>query len=370
MIKLNVLYNLLLIIFIQITITISIDSFTYIVIPDSQYLTAYFPSLFDNQINWACMCKDKLNIKVISHVGDIVDHFNETSEWDVAKKVWSHIDNNNIINGLAVGNHDRYIHNDYTFFQRYFAYKNNKSRFTYLGGVYNHQYQNNYQLFDLYGSSFITIHLEYMPNSTVTAWADTILKLYSERIAIIISHDIITDCHGYLSIPYNLEVLIINNCNVVLTLSGHFFYCGGENNEQITNICNNTVNLLTQDYQARTKGGDTWLRMLTFNKIQQEESVSIGDNWKICVFTYNPMLDVYELDNNSYFSFNINGEIEDGCVIQNVCSISDIQSGIVMLTQINFMIFLLALMLILIKTNHGKIKRLKNKLKKALIIKI
>src|SRR5262252_8938181 len=57
--------------------------FTVVVLPDTQYYAAAYPSLFDAQASWIVANKQALNIAFVVHEGDIVDA-DVVGQWQVA----------------------------------------------------------------------------------------------------------------------------------------------------------------------------------------------------------------------------------------------------------------------------------------------
>ena len=69
--------------------------------------------------------------------------------------------------------------------------------------------------------------------------------------------------------------LVFDNCNIDFVLNGHYH---GEARRVDNNTCGEPVHQILADYQGRIKGGDGWLRMMTFKPAQNQ----------IDVVTYSP----------------------------------------------------------------------------------
>jgi hypothetical protein len=52
----------------------SLENFTIIVLPDTQYYSENYPWIFDNQTRWIIENIEKLNIVFVSHEGDLVQN--------------------------------------------------------------------------------------------------------------------------------------------------------------------------------------------------------------------------------------------------------------------------------------------------------
>lgn len=286
--------------------TETVPSFTIIGLPDTQHYTDGVGSsdIFMAQTEWIVDNIGKYNIVFVSHQGDCVengDNNGDDSEWQIVDSAISVIEDSittemlyGMPYGLAVGNHDQSPFGDANgttiFYNQFFGVDRFIGR-DYYGGHYGTNNDNHFQLFSAEGLDFIIINLEYdpTPNPEVLAWADSLLKTYSKRRAIINSHQIITP-----GIPGNFsyqgQVMydsLKSNTNLFLMLCGHH---SGEG--QRTDVFNgNTVYSLVADYQSRTNGGNGWMRIMEFFPQTNEISVK----------TYSPYLDEWETDIDSEY---------------------------------------------------------------------
>jgi hypothetical protein len=141
---------------------------------------------------------------------------------------------------------------------------------------------------------FIVINLEYSPtqDAAVLAWADNLLQANSNRRAIIGSHYLIDADSAWGtqgSVIYNMAK---THSNVFLMLCGH----QTEEARRTDVYQNNVITTLLSDYQARTNGGNGWMRIMHFSPAANTISVQ----------TYSPSLNQYETDANSQFTINYN----------------------------------------------------------------
>jgi len=281
--------------------------FTLIGLPDTQYYTSGKnggdPAIFNSQIQWILANKDAMNIVYVAQMGDCVENGDLVeSEWQIADAIMRKLENLRVTNfpdgipyGLAVGNHDQSPEGDAdgttALFNKYFG----ASRFwgrSYYGHHYGSNNDNHFDLFSVSGLDFIVVYLEYdlTPDTTVLAWADSILQIYHTRRAIIVSHYIIeTGNAGYPGVQGKaIYAAFKDNPNVFLFLCGHI---GGEG--QRSDIFEGrTIHTLLANYQHRPNGGGGWLRILEFSPANNE----------IRVKTYSPWLDQWETDSNSQFT--------------------------------------------------------------------
>lgn len=311
--------------------------FTLGVLPDTQYYSAYWPILFEEQVQWLCSCASKLPLDFIFHVGDIVQHGEKNKEWKVAKFALSCLQDKNIPFGWSVGNHDNINHKnndeDYSIMNQEFAsiIENKKQTSDIYFFNETHGYENNYEL---YGNDLIIFHLAFNFHTDVTLWTIKNLNEYPTRKGIIVTHWALSDCSD--GINKHVKDIIRNTANVVIVLSGHKFHCGGENMFTHKNQHGIDIPVVTQDYQARDHGGNTWLRIIQF----------IDDSFEnICFYTYNPRELQTEVDANSFFHFSnqtYTGTARVTCTldIKAKCNYSYSQGGVVLIQLFSYMFYI------------------------------
>ena len=270
------------------------SDFALVVLPDAQNYTGEALGghnyTFKAQTKWIADSSVTRNIRYVSQVGDISnDGDNNITEWYRIDTVMSQLESPGIPYGIAIGNHDQLGGTAY--YNQFFG----ESRFNgrpYYGGHFGSTNNNNFQLFTAGGLNFITINLEYNRSASALHWADSLLKAYGGRRAIVVSHDIIGA--GYPA-SFSVEGQVTydslkDNPNVFLMLCGH---TGGEGRRDDT-YSGNTVHTLLADYQSRSNGGDGWMRILQFSPA----------NNVIHVKTYSPTLNQYENDGDSQFDLS------------------------------------------------------------------
>ena len=285
--------------------------FSIIVLPDTQFysgnLNGGTAQMFLTQTQWIVNSRASRNIVFVTHVGDIVQNGDDSGnqvEWNNANAALSLLEDplatqlpSGIPYGLTVGNHDQTpigsATGTTTFFNQYFGAAHFAGR-SYYGGHFGTNNDNNYELFSASGLNFIIIHLEYddNANSAVLSWANQLLQTYSNRRAIVVTHNMVnTGSNASLSGQGQaIYDALKGNANLFLLLGGHV---SGEGIRQDTYL-GHTVWSLLSDYQSRTHGGDGWLRIMEFSPA----------NNLARVYTYSPTLARFETDTDSQFSFS------------------------------------------------------------------
>lgn len=155
---------------------------TVIVLPDTQYYAAAYPDVFALQTSWIVQQKSLLNIAAVLHVGDIVDS-DTKAQWGVASSALRVLDGL-VPYVLVPGNHDT-DGNRKTMMNDYFG----PATMPWITGTMTTgQIENNYALIDIGPQKWLVLGLEFGPRDAVLTWANTVLKAYPDRPAIIVTH--------------------------------------------------------------------------------------------------------------------------------------------------------------------------------------
>ena len=270
----------------------STENFTIVVLPDTQYYSDNYPWIFDNQTQWIIENKESMNIVFVTHLGDLVDHWESIEEWNNANTSMSKLDGN-LPFGVLPGNHDgAETGGNLINYNNYFCFNRFKNE-SWYGGAYQNINTNNYQLFSAGGDDYLIFHIQFDPSDDVLFWASNVIDKYPSRRVIVSTHDYV---HGYYyysnsrsEIGKNMWKKLVkpHADQIFLVLSGHY-----ENEVRITSLEDGYfVHQLLSDYQDRPNGGNGWLRIIEFSSINNEISIR----------TYSPYLDRYETDSNSQF---------------------------------------------------------------------
>ncbi|MBM3880870.1 MAG: DNRLRE domain-containing protein [Verrucomicrobia bacterium] len=267
--------------------------FTVAVLPDTQkyVLDANYPlDLFTKQTTWIKDHRAERNIVFVTHEGDIVDVASSTVQWERANASLSILEWH-VPYGLLPGNHDQPTGN----YNAWFPSTRYQDQ-PWYGGHYGSDNDNNFQLFSAGGMDFLVLHLEYLPESAVVAWADSVLKTYPNRRAIVTTHSYLDsagarrDPVSGRSMEYLWTDLVVPNPNVFLVLCGHVH----TELRRVDSVGGRQVHQLLADYQDYPNGGDGWLRLLRFVPIED----------KIQVQTFSPYLNQYQADPESNFELD------------------------------------------------------------------
>lgn len=265
------------------------DDFTVVVLPDTQFYSESYPTIFTGQTQWISSNKIGMNIVFVTQEGDLVNANSQIYEWQNAASSMSVLDGANVPYGVLPGNHDMTSGGDTTNYNTYFGY----SRFSgqsWYGGAYQSINTNSYELFTGGLDDYLIFHFQYMPSKQVLAWANATLASYPGRRVIVTTHDYLTVAGTRDAVGNGIWSSFVkpHADQIFLVLCGHNH---GES-ERVDLVNGHAVYQLLADYQDRSDGGDGWLRLFEFQP----------SNGEVVVDTYSPYLSQYETDADSSFT--------------------------------------------------------------------
>ena len=270
------------------------DSFTVVVLPDTQGYTMQYPEGFVAQTQWIVDQQAKRNIVCALHLGDITNN-NTRDQWENAVKAL-HILDKRVPYFLTLGNHD-YSENGSaqdrtTLFHEYFPFSK-YSALPNFGGSYDKEpdrFDNSYHILSAGGRKLLVLSLEFGPRDDVVRWANQVVGLHKDHQVILITHayvyydDTRYDWSKYGNAqmwnPHSYPVaaatdhdvndgqqlwdkLVSRNDNFMMTLNGHV--CADGIGRVTTPLpSGKEVPQLLVNYQVKPRGGDGWLRLLEF----------------------------------------------------------------------------------------------------------
>ncbi len=294
------------------------EPFTLIVLPDTQNYAdtrlAYAAGRWGNgdlrdrfyrQTEWIAENRDRLNIVMVAHVGDIVQT-DYDSEWEIASDALAALDGK-VPYILCLGNHDMGYEPDpaatgksaasrSTRFNEYFG----PARFEpypWYGGHMGTTNNNSFCLFESGGMKFLILSLEFKPTDAMLAWADGVLDRHPDRRCMVLTHSYLRGNEriagdGYGVQGYNGQALwekfVSRHENVFMVLCGH------TNVGRLTSRGRhgNEVHQILSDYQGWHNGGEGYLRVMTF--VPREDRIDVE--------TFSPVLDDYVRTPENAFS--------------------------------------------------------------------
>jgi hypothetical protein len=317
-------------------------SWTLVVLPDTQRYTdpATEPKLeiFKSITRWIADNKQTRNIQFVLHEGDITGG-NTAATWQVASDAMAILDKAGVSYSMTTGNHDhdqwvpsfRHSPGRDTLLNNYFPDSRYQRMPTFGGTFVRGRTENNYHLFTAGGKDYITVALEWGPRDETVAWADGILKKYSNRTALIVTHAYTYSdgtrydwaakktaqkynphCRSYaFSSPHDgsenvndgeqlWRKLVSKNKNVSMVFSGHVAWAGAR--QTAVGDHGKVVHEMLAAYHDPPQG---YIRLVEF----------LPDQKTVRVKTYSPHLGKYMTDDAQQFTLRVDGggvEAENG----------------------------------------------------------
>lgn len=278
------------------TLNVSSENFTIVVLPDTQGYVTYYHWIFDNHTDWILDNAESLNIAFVTHLGDVVNNFDNLTQWENANRSLSKLDEQ-VLWGVLPGNHDLYGGNgdNSTVYNSYFG-PDRFSHQSWFGGTFEFgDNANSYQLFSAGGDDYLIFHLQYNPSDEVLYWASNIIDEYPDRKVIVSTHDYLK---GFIKLGERSDIgerlwhcLVKQHADqIFLVLCGH----AGAEDMIVNEVDEHLVYQMLMDYQNLTYIESGWLRILEFCPSQE----------KIFVKTYSPLLKEYKLGSQSEFTID------------------------------------------------------------------
>lgn len=189
------------------------------------------------------------------------------------------LDDAHIPYGIVAGNHDvAYDVGNYEEFWKYFGRERYIKQPTFGGDLNNNR--DHYDLVSVKGNDFVIVYLGWVIDQKTFDWANSVLKKYADRNAIIATHEYLKPSKAYYGQGRGIyEQLVEPNLNVFMVLGGH--NPGVAYN--IKKIGDRKVLELLSDYQNGPEGGQGYMRFLQFDL----------QNKQLFVNTYSPYLNKY-----------------------------------------------------------------------------
>lgn len=294
--------------------TIDEDDFEIDIFPDIQNMSSFgalqYQAAGRSMFQWVLDNQATENIKAVIQLGDLVDHGNNTQDWDTAASWFNMLDGIGLPYVAAIGNHDYDGGSNSspargtTNYNTYFGASRMGSK-SHLGGVYQDKYENAYYSLDVGRKKFFILNMEFIPRNEVIEWAGGVLdSLYSvepDREVIILTHAYITafneratDTSTYSNNTYGIvgnsgdslwHKLIKKKPNIKWVLNGHYIIPGAWAKKGLTGRITsagengNIINQIFIDYQDDTDWGNGYFMRLKFKPAINKIDVNVYSNF-------------------------------------------------------------------------------------------
>jgi len=311
-------------------------SWTFVVLPDTQYYSQKYPEVFERQTQWIAAHKDSHKILFVAHEGDITNN-NNAEQWERAQKAVRVLNEARVPYALAPGNHDLGTNgkadNRSSLMSDYFKpadYQNSKAHVLFETG----KMENSVHRFDSPTGSHMVVALEFGPRDEVLTWAGDQIAAHPDHQVTVVTHaylfsdnlrnDWTTDgpakhrrgnpkaygLFGKGTVNDGEEIwrkLAEKNANVRLILNGHITSGNGTGRLDSQGEAGQTVYQLLANYQdnspksagtvmpARGYGGGGFLRLMQYHP----------DGKTISVKTYSPWYDQWLEEDYQQFDLKL-----------------------------------------------------------------
>lgn len=300
------------------------DNFTFVALPDTQnYTSISSPTdLYTRQTRWINDNRVNLNIKFVTHLGDIVNSPSSASQWTRATDAMN-LMNNVTPYGTAPGNHDIGA-NDTNYLIRFgpnpthsssigrWIDPDNSQTYDWYRGASPRGYSS-YQIVTVNGRDFMFLHMDMDAPDQDLAWAAGVLNAHPKALTMVTTHNYLAETggsgtygsgtgqRGYTAQANigtwgdrpdtNRPVDVFNAIvkpfrQVYMVICGHNF---ATYNLAKTNDAGKTVHEVVADWQSLPNGGNAFLRIMEFRPSQNQ----------IYNTSYSPYLGRYVDPNNN-----------------------------------------------------------------------
>lgn len=267
-------------------------TFSFAAMPDTQQeVLNSKDARFLNRTQWLAKQKDVLDLRFVTHSGDVHNWDNPThDQYEISSTAMKALETADIPYTLAIGNHDtmatgpgggardpkltRAYQRDTDTFNAYY----DASRYGVVSGAFEKgKVDNVYALHQAGGLKWMVLVLELWPRQEVVDWAKQAVVAHPDHNVILVTHEFVngggglqqSGRYGDLSAQAVFDQLVSKYPNIKMVLSGHTGYAGnyvltGAGGNKVYSFLStihsgvtNPVRLFTVDTQAGTI--KTWI---------------------------------------------------------------------------------------------------------------
>lgn len=292
----------------NVNVKASVDSFSIVVIPDTQFYSRWYPQIFAKQTEWIAANRAGQNIAYVLHEGDVVDEYGELVQWYGARKSMDSLEGK-LHYAIVPGNHDYPSTN----FNKFFPLSKARQQSTFGGSMQSDSSDNTYHLFSAGGVDWLVMALEFDARDRTLKWAKSVSDQYPDRHGIMLTHDYLGMTTWNMADPQNYanpggkvnnganiwNKYVKKSANIQFTFNGHVIDendNGAQNRKTSVNDAGNKVYQMLanyQDYSPGAAGGGGYLRILKFYPSESRVEVK----------TYSPYLNKYLTDSKNQFEY-------------------------------------------------------------------
>ncbi len=276
------------------------DRYNMVFVPDTQNTTKFCGGVLDKAVNWLITNKDYANIEAIVSLGDNVEDFWETPQWQQITKTYTSLANSGIRTIVPTGNHDSGNGQNFWYHNTYFG---PDSDFAKLADGYMLEYSPSGTggVADISAGSYpyklVYIDMYKLSDAAETAWLHSALSRYASCPVIVTMHDI-QNCSDTKPNETKLSANGTTLWNIVKNYDNVFMMFGGHSHGygvlELTNSFGNKVHSVLADYQFAYNGGNALMKFAEFDE----------KNGKIRISTFSPYAATLADSERTFFDVN------------------------------------------------------------------
>ncbi len=277
------------------------DRYNFVFVPDSQNTTKFCGTVMDTAFNWLIENKDFANIEAVVSLGDNVENYWETPQWQQSTKNYSSLAKAGLKTVVPSGNHDTNNGGNYWYYKD--QYYGPNTEFAKLVSDYTTEYSpsGTGAVADISAGSFpykiVYLDMYKFTDAGETGWFNKVLTEYANCPVIVVMHDI-QNCSDTSPNATRLSdngsklwEIVKNHDNVFLMVGGHSH---GYGVLELENVYGNKVYSILADYQFSYNGGNALLKFAEFDE----------KDGKIRVSTFSPYAATLSAEEKTFFDVN------------------------------------------------------------------
>ena len=274
--------------------------YNMVFVPDTQNTTKFCGNVLDKAVGWIIDNKDYANIEAIVSLGDNVEDFWETPQWQQITKTYTSLAESDIRTIVPTGNHDSGNGQNIWYYEQYFG---PNSPFAETSADYMLEYSPSGTggVADVTAGSFpyklVYIDMHKLSDVAEIAWLRGALTRYASCPTIVVMHDI-QNCSDTRPNETKLSTngstlwnIVKNHDNVFLMVGGHSH---GYGVLELTNAFGNKVHSVLADYQFAYNGGNALMKFAEFDEA----------GGKIRISTFSPYAATLSDSERTFFDVN------------------------------------------------------------------
>ncbi|MCD8049680.1 MAG: carbohydrate binding domain-containing protein [Clostridia bacterium] len=276
------------------------DSYNFVFLPDMQNATKFKNDVLEIAANWIVENKDEANIAAVVSLGDNVQDYYDTAQWENIVADMSIMAEGGVKTLVQPGNHDTNDGANYWYFDKYFG---PDSDFQALISDYAEcsSPSGTGYVMDVPAGSFdykvITIDMYKLADGTDVSWLKSQLLKYSQNPVILVSHDI-QNCSDTAPNDTKLSDKGTILWNIVKDYDNVFMMVGGHSHGygvlELENSYGHKVFSVLADYQFSYNGGNALFKFAEFDEA----------NNQIHLTTFSPYVATLSDDEKTFFDVN------------------------------------------------------------------